>query len=849
MPSSFFELLLPYHASHPAVARMTVAKRAKDPVANPPLKEAVFLAMARDSAAQQLPHHHKRRLQVQRQRHRRGLAFQEEAAQAAPGTPTRVSRILIAPEGAQQQLETLLLLHQQQHQEQRSCQQEQQNTREWHQNQCSSEALCLRRQHPREHDCPVEQELRQEEGRAERQTHQHHQLDVRRQQQGQLKPQQRFQLLTREPNGGVISAAGISCTDVGVSLSITPSERSETPKWVLEELKTSDTVFRQRVRAICARAVVEPSKVGSGSVPPCADASAAPASVSHPRLSNSSVPTCCCYRTCSGTGGALESAPSQRGHSRTLGIPELRLRAQEIEMGAATALETPNLLDEVQYVRYKLAEKALCIFLRMSSAFWVVWGACDLWGLEALACALSFFRLKDYDGTLTPIVADPREARMSAAFRATLKRLAAVFPVAIVTGQFGTGVAKKEATERDRSLARRGAERHGWQPGKMGSEETQRIDSYTVDALRARRRLETIRSFVRLSDAPGRRALMYAASHGFDIDAAGFGICLRHQVGEASVSALRSAVAEVLASVGPIKGLYVEDNYFSVSIHYRHCPEYRAVLEAALDRVLKGFPTLRKCLGLELFDIRIAAEWDKGTAISWILEAVGLNGHSKDLGVIYVGDDLTDEDAFRVVRSFPSGIPVVVSPRNRGTFATLHLDNVYEVRLFLEALIQFPCTSALEELKKGNMSIALKRLPQMDGLEGGHPQETSLGGTTRAVPPRRALSATPYDEEKKHKRRGRRQDRLQQKPAFAPAFGEAAAPARRRERACMREVQSDGGTGCSSAVTSDYDSSSSASGASRGVGEPLPDEEALDIPCRNWWSSLGGSNNLCIVSS
>ncbi|XP_026190333.1 trehalose-phosphate phosphatase A [Cyclospora cayetanensis] len=302
-----------------------------------------------------------------------------------------------------------------------------------------------------------------------------------------------------------------------------PRDCSGSVSWRL-----SDTVFRQRVRAICARAVVEPSKVGSGSVPPCADASAAPASV--------------------GTGGALESAPSQRGHSRTLGIPELRLRAQEIEMGAATALETPNLLDEVQYVRYKLAEKALCIFL-------------------------------DYDGTLTPIVADPREARMSAAFRATLKRLAAVFPVAIVTG----------------------------------------------------RRLETIRSFVRLSDAPGRRALMYAASHGFDIDAAGFGICLRHQVGEASVSALRSAVAEVLASVGPIKGLYVEDNYFSVSIHYRHCPEYRAVLEAALDRVLKGFPTLRKCLGLELFDIRIAAEWDKGTAISWILEAVGLNGHSKDV--------------------------------------------------------------------------------------------------------------------------------------------------------------------------------------------------------------------------
>ena len=68
-------------------------------------------------------------------------------------------------------------------------------------------------------------------------------------------------------------------------------------------------------------------------------------------------------------------------------------------------------------------------------------------------------------------------------------------------------------------------------------------------------------------------------------------------------------------------------------LFFRHCPEYRDILEAALDSVLVDYPMLRKCLGLELFDIRIAAQWDKGSAIAWILQAVGLDGNSKDVSL------------------------------------------------------------------------------------------------------------------------------------------------------------------------------------------------------------------------
>ncbi|KAL8455262.1 hypothetical protein Emag_000846 [Eimeria magna] len=504
-----------------------------------------------------------------------------------------------------------------------------------------------------------------------------------------------------------------------------PRDCSGSVSWRL-----SDSVFRQRVRAICARAVTEPTREGPGSVPPASEAAGAGLAghARHSSTSNSSN-TCCCYRTSnsssssSGSTGLVdldaETPHSHRGRSKTLGREELRARAIQIEKGASTALDTPNLLDEVQYVRYKLANKALCIFL-------------------------------DYDGTLTPIVADPREARMSEAFRATLKRLAAVYPVAIVTG-----------------------------------------------------------------DA--------AAAAGVHISTG-----CRPKVGETSVSSLRAAVAKILSLVGPIKGLYVEDNYFAVSIHYRHCPDYREALENAVDSVLQDYPALRKCLGLELLDIRIAAQWDKGSAISWILEAMGLNGNSKELGVVYVGDDLTDEDAFRVVRAYPSGLPVVVSPRNRGTLATLHLDNVYEVRLFLEALVHFPCNSALAELRNGNFNIALHRRDSSFWADNCLLDLPASPGTAMPQPQRRAGSLTLHQRigRRRHFKRRHHEPLRHGHPflpsaatARAPAAPAAAAPAAaapaaaactvRRHRHSKRGVQSEGGGDCSSAVTSDYDSTSS----------------------------------------
>lgn len=47
-------------------------------------------------------------------------------------------------------------------------------------------------------------------------------------------------------------------------------------------------------------------------------------------------------------------------------------------------------------------------------------------------------------------------------------------------------------------------------------------------------------------------------------------------------------------------------------------------------------------------EIRPPVEWDKGRAIEYLLESLDLNGHCNILP-LYIGDDDTDEDAFKVV--------------------------------------------------------------------------------------------------------------------------------------------------------------------------------------------------------
>jgi alpha,alpha-trehalase len=231
----------------------------------------------------------------------------------------------------------------------------------------------------------------------------------------------------------------------------------------------------------------------------------------------------------------------------------------------------------------------------------------------------------DYDGTLTPIVPRPEDAVLAPAVRATVARLAKLCPVAIVSG----------------------------------------------------RDLADVRRLV------GIEGIVYAGSHGFDI-AGPQGPLAGDSGQDRFLPLLATAEGELRQALAPTPGAQVERKKFSIAVHYRNVADAALpALEAVVADVLARHPSLRDLPGKKVHDLQPRIEWDKGKALLQTLRTLGLDGP----GVlpIYIGDDITDEDAFAVLRD--RGLGIVVRDESRPTVASAALESPADVHRFLAALL------------------------------------------------------------------------------------------------------------------------------------------------------------------
>ena len=91
---------------------------------------------------------------------------------------------------------------------------------------------------------------------------------------------------------------------------------------------------------------------------------------------------------------------------------------------------------------------------------------------------------------------------------------------------------------------------------------------------------------------------------------------------------------------------------------------------------------LRVTSGRMLVELRPDLDWDKGTTLAWIRDRIDPSG---SLLPIYIGDDLTDEDAFDAVQF--DGIGIVVGhdeDGDRKTAAHFTLQSPDQVREFMQ---------------------------------------------------------------------------------------------------------------------------------------------------------------------
>lgn len=186
-------------------------------------------------------------------------------------------------------------------------------------------------------------------------------------------------------------------------------------------------------------------------------------------------------------------------------------------------------------------------------------------------------------------------------------------------------------------------------------------------ARRPRVRLAVLsgRSLLDLSTRLGTAAAeaILAGNHGLEIQGAGLDWV------HPCVSPLRPSLAELaerLKHLGAdLPGVEVEDKYASLTFHYRQASEsIRAEALQRLASLLLPEGILPRP-GKMIVEFRPNVAWDKGRALRRIMQRLGV----PSAAVIYLGDDATDEDAFREVAA--CGTAVKVGTPEGGTAATI----------------------------------------------------------------------------------------------------------------------------------------------------------------------------------
>lgn len=173
--------------------------------------------------------------------------------------------------------------------------------------------------------------------------------------------------------------------------------------------------------------------------------------------------------------------------------------------------------------------------------------------------------------------------------------------------------------------------------------------------------------------------IWYAGSHGFELVGPD-GTHREHEAGAAAAPVLASAADELRSILGQIPGVRIVHTRFAVAVHYGEAAAEHVGEVVATARRLGQRNKLRVNSGRMRVELRPDVDWDEGTRLAWIRSHID---QSKTTVPIYIGGDLTDEDAFEAVQLGGVGIAVRHDDdgdrRTAARFVLEGLDEVWEV--------------------------------------------------------------------------------------------------------------------------------------------------------------------------
>jgi trehalose 6-phosphate synthase/phosphatase len=278
---------------------------------------------------------------------------------------------------------------------------------------------------------------------------------------------------------------------------------------------------------------------------------------------------------------AISMPPDER-RARMLALRD-RVRAQDVHAWVSRFLD--GAAGAVQHVRAAVTPPEETVLRRLGP-----------WLAQRPTVALFL----DYDGTLTPLVGRPEDARLAETTREVLVqgRRAPSLDVVIVSG----------------------------------------------------RSLTDVQAMV---GVPG---LTYVGNHGFEIE--GPGISYRHPGIDQSVAVLGRAASDLEGL--KIEGAWVEPKGVTLTYHLRAVPpELQQAAARRAEAVLRK-RHLRVVIGRDAVEGRPPVDWHKGHAVLYVLmRRHGVQWPAR-VRALYIGDDATDEDAFRSLRGM--GRTICVAP-------------------------------------------------------------------------------------------------------------------------------------------------------------------------------------------
>lgn len=254
--------------------------------------------------------------------------------------------------------------------------------------------------------------------------------------------------------------------------------------------------------------------------------------------------------------------------------------------------------------------------------FFNAWGSLE----KKLLRARRILLCADFDGTITPIRPRPKEAKLGEGIRLLLRKISKhkSFIVGIISG----------------------------------------------------------RALKDIEEKVGVKGLIFAGNHGLEI--AYKKKRFIYPAAKRYVWLISRIARSLKRGLALFSGAILEEKGLSLSLHYRlvkkrNLPELKKIFFQAVKPYLAA-QKIKLTYGKKVWEVRPPIKWDKGRAVLWLRQRL----RPRRMFTVYIGDDLTDEDAFRAVNKI-GGISIRVG-RKRGSSARYYLRNTKDAQRFFRQI-------------------------------------------------------------------------------------------------------------------------------------------------------------------